>query len=515
MILSVCFRVVFADEAVREFRVMNRGLRDIDVRAIAVSRDNPDLAFAGSARAIYRTVNGGRDWQVVLNLRGSNRSVNHLSFDRRNGDLVYAATDDGLYRLVDGSSLAWERVFRGIGEQENTCAFALAEDGLILLGTSAGLFISRDRGISWGKAGGKLGLSYISSLDKQGDNLFAATQDSLFVSRDIGLSWDRVFNLSADDAGGSDEEDDLGAGDYSSPNIRIRYVFVEKSTADRVYLVTDRGVLFSNDRGETFSAVSSAGLANKDVDLLFVSEGDVYSAGRGGIFRLPKDGDYWQNLYKGLSTQDVRFALADDVGRLWLATDKGVFCSRAAFASRNNVDLREIRKLRFWFKDEPSIGEVQAAAIRYAEVHPNKIRAWRQQARLKALMPALTLDFDKTVTTALGASYDRTQIGPQDWGVNLKWDLADMIYSADQTSIDVRSRLMVQLRDDILNEVTRFYFERRRLQAELLLSPPKEAKEIMDKNLRIDELSASIDALTGGYFSRRLAESDPGAQTRG
>jgi len=42
----------------------------------------------------------------------------------------------------------------------------------------------------------------------------------------------------------------------------------------------------------------------------------------------------------------------------------------------------------------------------------------------------------------------------------------------------------MQLRDDILDEVTRLYFERGRLQ----------------------ELTADIDGLTGGYLSRRLRE---------
>ncbi len=64
--------------------------------------------------------------------------------------------------------------------------------------------------------------------------------------------------------------------------------------------------------------------------------------------------------------------------------------------------------------------------------------------------------------------------------------------------------LVVELRDDILNEVTRLYFERRRLQAEILLSAPLDKKEGTEKTLRLAELTASIDALTGGYFSREL-----------
>lgn len=54
-----------------------------------------------------------------------------------------------------------------------------------------------------------------------------------------------------------------------------------------------------------------------------------------------------------------------------------------------------------------------------------------------------------------------------DWGVTLSWNLGELIWNDDQTSIDVRSRLMVELRDDILDEITKLYFERLRVKMEL------------------------------------------------
>ena len=79
-----------------------------------------------------------------------------------------------------------------------------------------------------------------------------------------------------------------------------------------------------------------------------------------------------------------------------------------------------------------------------------------------------------------------------------------LIWNSDQTSIDTRSKLMAELRDDIMNEVTRTYFERRRLQIDLLVSPPKDFKTGLEKELRLQELTADIDALTGSYFSAHI-----------
>ena len=77
-------------------------------------------------------------------------------------------------------------------------------------------------------------------------------------------------------------------------------------------------------------------------------------------------------------------------------------------------------------------------------------------------------------------------------------------WNNDQTLIDVRSKLMVQLRDDLLDEVTHLYFERRRLQIELLQNPPKDVNEFIERKLRLQELTADIDAMTGGYLSQEI-----------
>jgi hypothetical protein len=63
---------------------------------------------------------------------------------------------------------------------------------------------------------------------------------------------------------------------------------------------------------------------------------------------------------------------------------------------------------------------------------------------------------------------------------------------------------MVQLRDDILDEVTKLYFERIRVKMELNSLSLEERKKRFEKELRLQELTASLDAFTGGYFSQHL-----------
>ena len=65
---------------------------------------------------------------------------------------------------------------------------------------------------------------------------------------------------------------------------------------------------------------------------------------------------------------------------------------------------------------------------------------------------------------------------------------------------------MVQLRDDVLNEVTHLYYERRRLQVEMAMAPMRDLPIQIEKEIRLEELTANIDGLTGGYLSNRLQE---------
>ena len=131
-----------------------------------------------------------------------------------------------------------------------------------------------------------------------------------------------------------------------------------------------------------------------------------------------------------------------------------------------------------------------------------------------ALLPKVNIGIDRgssdtyEIYTSSTTSY--WMDGPQDdtegWDLNLTWDLGDLVWNPLQTSIDVRSKLMVQLRDDIVDEVNRAYFERRRLQVELLMEPPANVQTLLKKRLRIQELTASLDGLTGGDFSQAMQE---------
>ena len=218
---------------------------------------------------------------------------------------------------------------------------------------------------------------------------------------------------------------------------------------------------------------------------------------------------------QGLASSAVH-ALAASSRYLWAATDQGLYRVPIEPYSFSEGALPTPQELLANFTFEPTIAQVQAAAIRYAEVHPEKIRRWRRQASLKALLPSVDLGFDQdrsrdsSIDEGTFPNYQLISSQDLDSSLDLSvtWDLGELIWSPHQTSIDVRSKLMAQLRDDLINEVTRTYFERRRLQVALLTAPPSDQHALMDKELRLQELTALIDGLTGGDFLQRRVVHD-------
>lgn len=171
-------------------------------------------------------------------------------------------------------------------------------------------------------------------------------------------------------------------------------------------------------------------------------------------------------------------------------------------------------KLLARYKNEPSVREVQEAAGRFAEVHPEIIESWRFRAKNAAWGPQLRGEMrwvsnDDLRKTTGG---DRPDAMQQDTGsesrplARAQWDLDRLIFNPDELRVSNEIVDLVRLRESVLDQVTKIYFERRRLQVDLDLTPPKDIAGRVRKELRLQELVADLDSLTGGFFSRKLQE---------
>jgi len=92
------------------------------------------------------------------------------------------------------------------------------------------------------------------------------------------------------------------------------------------------------------------------------------------------------------------------------------------------------------------------------------------------------------------------------WDIRLDWDLRDFLYSKEQMYISREARDLSELRQDVLEQVTVQFFDRRSARIDMILNPPADPYSKVEMLLRIQQLDASLDALTGGFFSRTIKE---------
>ncbi len=476
------------------------GRGNINVRTVLVDPDNSNIIYIGSRDGIFKSEDGGGSWRSIFSARGTNRGVNFLLFAFSDKNSLYAATGNGLYFSLNRGR-NWNRIFKGKSYLENECTALAILPSSLYLGTKAGLFVSQDKGRSWHKETGMLGKTSILAIAynlKEPNSIYVAGIDGVFKSKDSGQSWETIF-ISHPVEDGFDEEEVAEDQDEAERSSNIRYISIGLNNPSYLYLATARGVYISQDKGQNWELLSSFGLLNRDVRFLLVSsESRLYAVTKSGVFEYRDN--RWQELSLGLVAEEIKFLALDSQNNLYAAGDKGLFKTKASCGNNNDKDI-----IVEYYNDEPRINEVQQAAIKYAQViDPERIENLRRQARLKAVLPDFSLDYDETVTSYSNTNTTRFAVGPAEWGVSLKWSLSDLIWSEQQRLIDSQARLMVQLRDDILDEVTKLYFERLRVKMELDNLSIEDRKKRFEKELRLQELSAMLDALTGGYFSQQI-----------
>ncbi len=170
------------------------------------------------------------------------------------------------------------------------------------------------------------------------------------------------------------------------------------------------------------------------------------------------------------------------------------------------------------FEDEPSIAQVQQLAMEYTHTHRSQVERWLEASRSAAWLPEFQLRYYYYDRLNSGYDYEADEEGTplaiqtdadsdrdHVYQATFKWRLDDLMMSSERIRVISEAQDVVKLRDKVLGEVTRIYFDRRRLQVDNLLSPSSDIRSQVEDQLRLMELTAELDAYTGGQFSRRVS----------
>lgn len=484
-------------------------IRSADSRAMIVDDGRIYLA---TRKELYKGTASKEGWESIFALPSGENEIRCLA---GKGKTLYVGTNRGLFRSIDYGK-TWSSIFRTIIPDKNNIqciALSMYSQQKIVIGTRKGVFLSDDGGDNWKDISFNLKNMDVRAVALNRDTVFVSGAGGLYIKNDSGTGWDRIYVMSPV----KDDDQDEIANDQNEEDLGSSISCITLNGGD-VYIGADKAILLSEDNGRTWKNFTNKGLSGY-VNCVSISSRtkDMYCATTKGVFEFVKDREGWIELYKGMdkvvSITSILFG-DEEEKILWALSEEGVYkFNKGRYMENQYADVeKNMKTFRIMSDGEPTYNELRIAAMRFADVDPDKIRNWHNQSRLKALLPKVSVGIDRNNSTNYeiytSATRDYVVAGPEDMSngidVSVSWELGDLVWSTDQTGIDTRSRLTTQLRNDVLDDLRRAYFERKRLQFELVQSRSEDIKERFDKEVRIQELTQAIDDLTGNYLSEHI-----------
>jgi hypothetical protein len=466
-------------------------------RAIVFVPGSPDVVYVATPRGLYRSVDRGISY-VRVEVPGGvrNNDIRDVALDPASPSRIYLATAGGMLASRDGGS-TFELP---IGAGKNVPALCVAVEQLVstdgnsgvavLVGTETGLLRSTDGGASFLPVLLR-GLPPFFpvpavAITQRSETFYAGTSRGLFVGERNAALLERYAGVP-----------EVAVQALSPDPIRPRSVVVGTRT---------RGVWFSNDAGNTVEEGAEQ-----------VPAAEVIAIAR------PSS------------------AVGTKSDQIVVATDRGLF--RSVPGTGVTISASALKKLREQWAKEPGLDETARTALEYGRLVNNDLYGMRSRAALSHLLPALTAGFTQTVGRTLrredfvlriddlppGFDPDNDEtdlfgnigafiVQPSDgvqsiFFATLVWDLDQVIFNPDEAAVGRAVPAWYAAERRVIERVREAWSARRRLMAEMTLGDAPRGEDAALKHarnlIRLEELTAELDGITGGAFSNPSSNNDP------
>ena len=374
------------------WRAINFGLTTTAVYSLAISRQTPDILYAGTwGSGVFKSIDGGESW-AATNL--TNTFVNGIAIDPQNPRIVYAATMNGaswavggLHKSTDGG-ISWTKLSPAYLPLLQILAIDPRDPNIVYAGDdgccgNGGLYKSPDGGVHWTEVPAFSGcfLAAIVIPPQVANALYVTascdegSRRHVFKSSDAGASWLPLtssvpqtsgFSALAIDPQNTDtlyvatradgvfKSTDGGTSWQAAvPGLRLPSVnalAVDPQNSDRIYIGTGIGVLKSVNAGASWN-FANTGLQANSVGALAVDPADsrtIYASSlgewrfnefTGGLQYAPgrvfKTTDYattWNSVNPAAQAATMGLTIARDRS-IYVCTTVGLFKSSDAGAS--------------------------------------------------------------------------------------------------------------------------------------------------------------------------------------
>ena len=179
-----------------------------DVRAVAVDPKDKDRVYISTADGqIHVSTDGGKSWRMLINLNEPQLVLDQLIVDSRDSQKIYTSghrgkRPGGFFRSTDGGA-TWKESRELHGEAIHAMTQALSDPSMLYVGTSNGVWASKNSGEDWTKIeSGTLPIN-VNSIEidpTKTSTIYAGTSWRPYKSTDAGKSWHLIKNGMIDDS---------------------------------------------------------------------------------------------------------------------------------------------------------------------------------------------------------------------------------------------------------------------------------------------------------------------------
>ena len=521
----------------------NGAMKDkpVTVLGLAIDLSNPEMVYAATLdRALLKSGDGGKTWSQV-ELPDGEKTAASVAVHPFDSNLLYVGTPDAVLKTKNGGA-TWEKLAAQPKIAESIAIDPVNPDA-VYVGTSSGLYKTADGGASWKEIGaealGQKQVRKVAVSPSDSNAVYAVGAAGIYGSSDAGAKWRELSKGTSLANAMSIAFDPLDSGTIwaAASGGLYRTAVAKGSGAAAASLAVAAAAPLTGDAPEE-SVPKVAGQKPEEPKAEQKTEKKV------------------EEIVPAQTAPSEEQVAAVSVEEPPAAKDAGKAMEGAAPAGPAIPTIDDVQTVLGQFSHEPTVQEIQEVAMRFAEVHPDMIEGWRKGAKYRALLPKFKIVYDYNKQKASGEKQglskditrednsangieDKTDDSPvtgieiietvqsssenkykvqngtssesadarkfeNNYTFSFEWDFGDFLFNPDQVRISNEVRDLVELRNDVLEEVTQFYFQRRQLQIDLLLSPAEELRERLRLELQLQEVTANIDYLTGGYLTQRL-----------
>ena len=324
------------------FRTRNGGkdweslpaMRGKSVRAMAISASDTKVVVAGALDGVYRSTDGGNNWQRISPNDGIVKNIESIAVDPKDPNTIYAGTWHLAWKTIDAAN--WQHINKGMIDDSDVFSIIVssANPSEVFASACSGIYKSTSSGDLFEKVKGIPFTARRTRVLKQDPSnpaiVYAGTTEGLWKSVDEGKNWKLV----------------------GSSEVVVNDVLIDPRNSQRVLLATDRsGVLASDNSAASFTS-SNHGYSHRYVSAILADNaepstlyiGVVNDREFGGVFSTHDAGQSWQQKSSGLDGRDVFTLKQSSSGTLVAGTNRGVFelaAGSAIWHPINNVVLEK------------------------------------------------------------------------------------------------------------------------------------------------------------------------------